>query len=78
MNSDQKSTAFQQITPAPSQVGLLTVVEAAVFLGLSVGTVYHMISEHRLPVVRISRRCIRFRVSDLERWVREHTETERR
>ena len=51
---------------------LLTVREAAHFLGVAVGSLYHMISERRIPVVRISRRCVRFRRTDLEGWVLRH------
>jgi excisionase family DNA binding protein len=39
---------------------LWTVDEAAQFLGLSPGSVYHLISQRRVPVIRISSRCVRF------------------
>ena len=48
---------------------LWTVVEAARFLGLAPGSLYHLISQKRVPVIRISSRCVRFRRSDLEKWV---------
>ena len=57
-----------------SQKLLLNVREVAALTGLSVGSLYHFVSAHRVPVVRISARCIRFRVSDLERWIDELTE----
>lgn len=47
---------------------LLTVPEVAELTGLAVGTVYHLIGEKRIPVVHISRRCVRFRLADLEAW----------
>lgn len=47
---------------------LLTVAEAAELTGLAIGTMYHLISERRVPVVRLSRRCVRFRLSDLHKW----------
>ena len=53
---------------------LLTIEETAAMTGLATGTLYHMVSEKRIPVVRISRRCLRFRLSDLLRWVGEHSE----
>jgi excisionase family DNA binding protein len=75
------------MTPSSERIGpldvtrpwerLLSVNEAAVFLGLSVGTVYHMVSEKRLPVVRISKRCIRFRLSDLVEWANARLEMPR-
>jgi excisionase family DNA binding protein len=45
---------------------LLTVNELAKLLNISSGTVYHWISEDRLPVVRFSKRCVRFRESDVQ------------
>jgi excisionase family DNA binding protein len=48
---------------------LLTARESAQYLGLALGTLYHMVSEHRIPVIHLSSRCIRFRLSDLERWL---------
>jgi excisionase family DNA binding protein len=47
---------------------LLTVKEVASLTGLAVGTLYHFVSQGRIPVVRISPRCLRFRESDLQRW----------
>lgn len=47
---------------------LLTIREVADLTGLSVGTLYHFVSESRIPVIRISRRCIRFRQSALTAW----------
>jgi excisionase family DNA binding protein len=45
---------------------LMDVNEVAEFLGLAVGTVYHLVSQKRLPCVRLSARCLRFRQSDLD------------
>jgi excisionase family DNA binding protein len=45
---------------------LLTVRELAQRLGVSVGTAYHWLSQGRLPCVRFSSRCVRFRESDLD------------
>ena len=53
----------------PQDQRLLTIEEVARFTSLSVGTLYHMVSQGRIPVVRISRRCIRFRLSELLRWI---------
>jgi excisionase family DNA binding protein len=46
---------------------LLTVPELAERLSISSGTVYHWLSQGRLPCVRFSSRCVRFRESDVER-----------
>jgi excisionase family DNA binding protein len=48
---------------------LLTVQEVSQLTGLSVGTLYHWVSQRRIPFVRLSARCIRFRRSDLEAWI---------
>ncbi len=58
----------------PSQKLLLDVRELSALTGLSVGTLYHLVSQKRIPVVRLSARCIRFRLCDLERWLTELTE----
>jgi excisionase family DNA binding protein len=49
---------------------LLTIREVSEFTGLAVGSIYHMVSAKRIPVVRLSPRCIRFRYSDLLDWIR--------
>jgi excisionase family DNA binding protein len=44
---------------------LLTVAEVADLLGISVGAAYRWLSQGRLPCIRFSARCVRFRESDL-------------
>jgi excisionase family DNA binding protein len=53
---------------------LWNVNEVAEFLGLAVGTVYHLLSQKRLPCVRISGRCVRFDPRQIEAWVAERME----
>jgi excisionase family DNA binding protein len=48
---------------------LLSIQEVSEITGLSVGTLYHWVSQQRIPVVRFSSRCIKFRVSDVEAWL---------
>ena len=48
---------------------LLTVKDAAEKLSIAPGSVYHWVSEGRLPCVRFSARCLRFRESDLSRLI---------
>jgi excisionase family DNA binding protein len=50
---------------------LMDIKAVASWTGLSVGTLYHLISQKRIPVVRISSRCVRFRQSDIEQWLAE-------
>jgi excisionase family DNA binding protein len=47
---------------------LLTIKELATLTQLAEGSIYHMISEGRIPVVRISKRCVRFRYSEILQW----------
>jgi excisionase family DNA binding protein len=53
---------------------LLTINEVADLTGLAVGTLYHFVSQKRIPVVRLSKRCIRFRQSDLSDWIQGLTQ----
>ena len=56
---------------------LLNVDEVAAILKVAKGTVYHMASEGRLPCVRLSARCLRFRESEIWQYIEtmsEHVE----
>jgi excisionase family DNA binding protein len=53
---------------------LLTVRELAERLSISPGTAYHWLSEGRLPCVRFSSRCVRFRESDVENMLKQLAE----
>ena len=48
---------------------LLTVVEVAALLNLAEGSVYHMVSQGRLPCVRLSARCLRFKESEIWKFI---------
>jgi len=48
---------------------LLTIKQVSSMTGLKIGSLYHFVSEGRLPVIRISSRCIRFRREDIEKWI---------
>lgn len=52
---------------------LLTIHEVSEWTGLAVGTIYHLVSQKRIPVVRLSKRCLRFRCSDLLDWIKTLT-----
>lgn len=54
---------------------LLTVSDVAELTQLSLGTIYHLVSQKRIPVIRISARCLRFRRSDIEAWLLDKTST---
>lgn len=48
---------------------LLTIKEVSQLTQLSIGGLYHLISQRRIQIVRISARCIRFRLEDVEKWI---------
>jgi excisionase family DNA binding protein len=52
-------------------IELLTIQQLSELTGFSKGTLYHWVSQHRIPVVRLSSRCIRFRRSDIDAWLQE-------
>ena len=53
---------------------LWTVKEVAEYLNLAVGSVYQLLSQKRLPCVRLSARCVRFDPRQIEAWIAERTE----
>jgi excisionase family DNA binding protein len=53
---------------------LWNVEEVAEFLGLSVGTIYHLVSERRIPFVRLSARCLRFQMDVILAWIDQKAE----
>jgi excisionase family DNA binding protein len=50
---------------------LLNIRELAERLNIAEGTAYHWLSQGRLPCVRFSSRCVRFRESDIERMLEQ-------
>jgi excisionase family DNA binding protein len=70
MNSSHHNSSTLQRTSS----ALMRVGEAAAFLGIAEGTLYHWVSAktRRIPCLHLGRRCLRFRREDLERWVAEH------
>jgi len=56
---------------------LWTVQEAAEATGFSAGTLYHWISQKRIPFVRVSTRCVRLRPQDVQTWISKMVVTPR-
>jgi excisionase family DNA binding protein len=56
---------------------LLDIKETAELTGFSVGTLYHWVSQRRIPFIRISPRCIRFCRQNLETWLADLTQPTR-
>jgi excisionase family DNA binding protein len=48
---------------------LLKIREVAELTGFSEGTLRHWVSQKRIPVVRFSTRCVRFRLNDIQDWL---------
>ena len=52
------------------KIQLLKAEEIAAMLGLKVQTVYTMAHRGELEKVKLSRRCLRFRAGDVERFIK--------
>jgi len=52
---------------------LLEVEDVAELLRMSVGSIYHLVSESRVPCVKLSARCLRFRSKDLNEWLEQQS-----
>jgi excisionase family DNA binding protein len=66
--SVQKKAPAEQISESAAD-RLWNVTEAAQFLGVEPTSLYHMVSQGRVPCIRLSKRCLRFRLRDLEDWI---------
>ena len=51
---------------------LMDITEASVYIGLKVDTIYHMVSQRRIPFVKVGRRTM-FDVRLLDEWLERHT-----
>jgi len=51
---------------------LIDIKEASLYIGLQVDTIYHMVSQRRIPFVKVGRRT-KFDVRLLDEWLERHT-----
>lgn len=51
---------------------LLTYAQASTHLNLKLGTLYALVSQGRVPHMRLGRRLVRFSRGDLDAWLRQH------
>lgn len=51
---------------------LLDVQEVAAYTGLAVKTVYSMVSQRRIPFVKMGR-LTKFDLRDVDAWIKQHT-----
>jgi excisionase family DNA binding protein len=56
---------------------LLDIRKVAALTGFSVGTLYHWVSQRKIPFIRFSNRCVRFRRCDIQKWISEKLVTAR-
>jgi len=52
---------------------LWNVKEVAEYLNLACGSIYQLLSQKRLPCVRLSARCVRFDPRQIEEWVAQRS-----
>jgi excisionase family DNA binding protein len=74
MEGRANSSRTDQGTSTKVSDQLLTVIEAAQFLNIAPGSLYHMISQKRVPVIKLSARCVRFSRIALLSWLDGLTE----
>ncbi len=55
-----------------SQTLLSSIAQAAVYTGLAVDTLYKMVSQRRIPYVKVGR-LVRFDMALLDTWIKQHT-----
>ena len=51
---------------------LMDITEASLYIGLNVDTIYRMVSQRRIPFVKVGRRTM-FDVHLLDEWLADHT-----
>jgi excisionase family DNA binding protein len=52
---------------------LLTLQELCATLNLKPATIYALVYHKKIPVVKLSSRCLRFRLSDIQSWIQSKT-----
>ena len=56
----------------PLEHRLLDISEVAAYTGLSVHTIYTMVSQRRIPYVKVGR-LVKFDEAMLQAWIKQHT-----
>jgi excisionase family DNA binding protein len=75
--SDEKQMqeAANQV-PVRGGATLWTIYEAASFLRISTGTLYHWVSQKRIPCMHFGSRCLRFDPQQVRQWAAAFGETD--
>jgi predicted DNA-binding transcriptional regulator AlpA len=50
---------------------LIDIKELSALTGIKIGTLYHWVSENRVPHTKLSQRCVRFFVPAIRSWLAE-------
>jgi predicted DNA-binding transcriptional regulator AlpA len=58
----------------PGQRLLIDIRELSDLTGIAVGSLYHMVSQHRIPCVKLSQRCLRFSLPAIREWLDDLSE----
>lgn len=67
----KKENDMQTASSLPRR--LVSILDAAQYTGLSVHTLYAMVSQRRIPFVKVGGRSVRFDVEMLDKWIKQHT-----
>ncbi|MBK8274953.1 MAG: helix-turn-helix domain-containing protein [Nitrospira sp.] len=59
-------------TPLPITPRLLDIQQVAVYVGLSVHTVYKFVSQRKIPHVKIGK-LVKFDRQEIDRWITAHS-----
>lgn len=60
------------MTTQPTISRLISIQEAATYIGLSPHTLYTMVSQRRIPFVKVGR-LVKFDVGLLDAWIKQNT-----
>ncbi len=52
---------------------LLNIRETAEYLGVAEKTLYHWVSQRKIPFVKLSHKVLRFDAEKIDKWVEENT-----
>ena len=69
--SEQAEQGLVKVEPSLSR-RLVTVEDIATYTGLSVHTVYTMVSQRRIPYVKVGR-LTKFDVRAIDQWIAQHS-----
>ena len=60
---------YKEIEGGPN---LISIQQAAEYVGITVGTIYQWRSQHKIPYIKVGRR-VKFKKEQLDQWLTERT-----